>query len=401
MQFDPDGRRQIQLDLRHLRLVAAVADAGGQTRASRRLNLTQSALSHQLRELEARIGAPLFIRASRRMVLTPIGERVLLSARRVLHEVENLERDLVTDQERGGAGVVRLATECYTCYHWLPAVVRAFREEWPQVDVRIVAEATADPVKALLDGALDLAIVAGDVDERRLGRTSLFEDEQVVVVAPGHPLAARAFVSPEDLRDEHLILYTTHSSESTVLYGRHRIEARRDQLLAHPLVVGPEAREQREREPVVRVGVLRVEDYCAAECRFGIVPASAEQVHAADGRVRRRRRVIERHGTVGGHRGPLDRGAQRHVIAAPHDDPRIREPAPRVRGTRVALDGSTEVTDRAFGRGTRSLVPVVSPLRDDARSHGVDRSRALATRRSWSCPTDARSIRACRRTARR
>ena len=217
MQFDPDGRRQIQLDLRHLRLVAAVADAGGQTRASRRLNLTQSALSHQLRELEARIGAPLFIRASRRMVLTPIGERVLLSARRVLHEVENLERDLVTDQERGGAGVVRLATECYTCYHWLPAVVRAFREEWPQVDVRIVAEATADPVKALLDGALDLAIVAGDVDERRLGCTSLFEDEQVVVVAPGHPLAARAFVSPEDLRDEHLILYTTHSSESTVL----------------------------------------------------------------------------------------------------------------------------------------------------------------------------------------
>ena len=217
MHTDGDLRRALHLDLRHLRLVSAVAESGGQTRAARRLNLTQSALSHQLRELEGRIGSPLFIRASRRMVLTPVGERILATARRVLHEVETLERDLAADSNNGGAGVVRLATECYTCYHWLPGVVTAFRQEWPHVDVRIVAEATADPVRALLDGALDLAIVAGDVDERRLGCTSLFEDEQVVVMAPGHPLAGLAFVAPEDLRSAPLILYTTHSRESSVL----------------------------------------------------------------------------------------------------------------------------------------------------------------------------------------
>jgi LysR family transcriptional regulator for metE and metH len=217
MSLEDSAARPLHLDLRHLRLVAAMSDSGGQTRAARRLNLTQSALSHQLRELESRIGAPLFVRASRGMVLTAIGERVLASARRVLHEVETLERDLTADMTSGGAGVVRLATECYTCYHWLPGVITAFRQEWPRVDVRIVAEATADPVRALLDGALDLAIVAGDVDERRLGCTSLFEDEQVVVVAPNHPLAGREFVTPEDLRAEHLILYTTHSSENSVL----------------------------------------------------------------------------------------------------------------------------------------------------------------------------------------
>ena len=217
MISDDNGARALQIDLRHLRLVVAVSDSGGQTRAARKLNLTQSALSHQLRDLESRVGAPLFIRASRRMVLTAVGERILASARRVLHEVETLERDLITEASAGGAGVVRLATECYTCYHWLPGVVTAFRQEWPRVDVRIVAEATANPVRALLDGALDLAIVAGDVDERRLGCTSLFEDEQVVVVAPTHPLASQTFVDPEDLREEHLILYTTHSSESSVL----------------------------------------------------------------------------------------------------------------------------------------------------------------------------------------
>ena len=217
MTSDENGARALQIDLRHLRLVAAVAESGGQTRAAGKLNLTQSALSHQLRELESRVGAPLFIRASRGMVLTAVGERILASARRVLHEVETLERDLMTEATAGGAGIVRLATECYTCYHWLPGVVTAFRQEWPRVDVRIVAEATANPVRALLDGALDLAIVAGDVDERRLGCTALFEDEQVVVVAPSHPLASQAFVDPEDLREEHLILYTTHSSENSVL----------------------------------------------------------------------------------------------------------------------------------------------------------------------------------------
>jgi len=217
MISDHNGGRALQIDLRHLRLVVAVSESGGQTRAARKLNLTQSALSHQLRDLESRVGAPLFIRASRRMVLTAVGERILASARRVLHEVETLERDLITEATVGGAGVVRLATECYTCYHWLPGVVTAFRQEWPRVDVRIVAEATANPVRALLDGALDLAIVAGDVDERRLGCTSLFEDEQVVVVAPSHPLASQEFVDPEDLREEHLILYTTHSSENSVL----------------------------------------------------------------------------------------------------------------------------------------------------------------------------------------
>ena len=216
MDSDSVGRRP-QLDLRHLRLVAAVAESGGQTRAAHKLNLTQSALSHQLRELEGRIGAPLFIRASRRMVLTAVGERVLASARRVLHEVESLERDLVVEASTGGAGVVRLATECYTCYHWLPGVVTAFRQEWPRVDVRIVAEATPDPIRALLDGALDLAIVAGDVDERKLGCTALFEDEQVVVVPPDHRLATHQFVAANELQNEHLILYTTHSSENSVL----------------------------------------------------------------------------------------------------------------------------------------------------------------------------------------
>jgi LysR family transcriptional regulator for metE and metH len=216
MDGDTSPGRRLQLDLRHLRLVAAVAESGGQTRAARKLNLTQSALSHQLRELEARVGAPLFIRASRRMVLTATGERVLASARRVLHEVETLERDLVTEAATGGAGVVRLATECYTCYHWLPGVMREFQRAFARIEIRIAADATRRPLPALLRGQLDLAIMSTPVRDRRLESIPLFRDELVAVVAPGHPWTKQRFARAEDFAQEHLLSYSVSRQESTL-----------------------------------------------------------------------------------------------------------------------------------------------------------------------------------------
>jgi LysR family transcriptional regulator, regulator for metE and metH len=205
------------LEVRHLRLVAAVADTGSVTRAARRLHLTQSALSHQLRDVETRLGTALFARTARRMVPTPAGERLLQTARRVLEELAGAERDL--GAAAADAGVARVATECYTCYHWLPGVLREFRERWPRVELRIVPEVTADPVGALRADALDVAIVHRTPadEEGALRYTALFDDEMAVIVPPGHRLAEAPFVRPEELADEHLILYSTPHSESVVL----------------------------------------------------------------------------------------------------------------------------------------------------------------------------------------
>src|SRR5436190_15692303 len=101
----------MDLEIRHLRLVAAVADCGSLTRAADRLHLTQSALSHQLRDIESRLGAPLFVRLSRRMALTPEGDRILASARRVLDELRRAEDD-VRGMSDAGRGVLRLCTQC-------------------------------------------------------------------------------------------------------------------------------------------------------------------------------------------------------------------------------------------------------------------------------------------------
>jgi LysR family transcriptional regulator for metE and metH len=195
------------LDVRHLQLVQAIADEGSVTRAGLRLHLTQSALSHQLRDAEARLGVRLFDRIGRRLVLSPAGERLLSSARSVLQELDRAEEEI----RRGAARprcVIRLTTQCTTVYHWLPSRLRRFQRTHPDVDVEVVAGATDDPIPALLTGAIDLAIVHRPVRDPRLRLRPLFRDEMVVVMKPGHRLCRAPFVAAADLAPEHLILYS-------------------------------------------------------------------------------------------------------------------------------------------------------------------------------------------------
>src|SRR5690606_26703758 len=125
--------------------------------AAKNLFLTQSALSHQLKEIEEKFGTPLFRRINKKMVLTQAGERVLKSARVVLDELERTEREIKTYLS-GESGLIRLSTECYTCYHWLPPLLKTFNTRFPNVEIKIVSEATRYPDRFLLNGRLDLAI---------------------------------------------------------------------------------------------------------------------------------------------------------------------------------------------------------------------------------------------------
>src|ERR1700704_2831860 len=104
---------RMDLEVRHLQLVAAVADVGSLTRAGDQLHLTQSALSHQLRDIESRLGAALFLRVGKRLVLTPGGERLLASARDVLDRLGRAEHDN-REVGRDCGGTPRLTTEGQT-----------------------------------------------------------------------------------------------------------------------------------------------------------------------------------------------------------------------------------------------------------------------------------------------
>ncbi|HEV8269464.1 MAG TPA: LysR substrate-binding domain-containing protein [Thermoanaerobaculia bacterium] len=213
----------MNLEVRHLRLVAAIAEEGGVTRAAGRLHLTQSALSHQLRDLEGKLGVRLFLRLGRRMVPTPAGERLLASAGSLLEEITRVEDD-VSRLGEGRSGVIRLATECYTCYHWVPPVLKDFHRLHARVDVQILAADTRRPVEALLAGRIDLAIASTPLhDPRRVLVTPLFQDEMVAVFSPRHRFASRSLVAPKDFESENVILYC--APEESTLFERVLVPA--------------------------------------------------------------------------------------------------------------------------------------------------------------------------------
>jgi LysR family transcriptional regulator for metE and metH len=197
----------IRLEVRDLRLVAAISELGNLTRAGQQLHLTQSALSHQLADLEQRVGGKLFERSGRRLIATRIGEHLCAKAKSMIEQLREVERDLA-NMAHGREATLRIATECYTCYHWLPPVLDAFKQRHPGVDVRIVPNASSRPLRALLGGAIDLCIASSRIKDRRVKTTPLFDDELLLVVGERHPLAERRSVDPTELRHEHFLPYS-------------------------------------------------------------------------------------------------------------------------------------------------------------------------------------------------
>jgi LysR family transcriptional regulator for metE and metH len=195
--------RPVPLEVRHLRLVVAIVDEGGLTRASERLNLTQSALSHQLKQIENSLGVSLFTRTKKRLFLTAAGDELV-------GRIADLETDL-RDLAAGHRGKLRIATQCYTCYEWLPPLLKRFYRSHENVDIEIIADATAEPLDALRTGVIDLAIVSCPVDETGVETFELFKDELLLLVAPSHRLASKSYVTAKDFATEHLLLYSTPS----------------------------------------------------------------------------------------------------------------------------------------------------------------------------------------------
>ena len=206
------GERAV-LGVQHLKLVRAIVRDGGITRAAAQLHLTQPALSHQLKDAEERLGTRLFLRQGRRLVPTAAGDRLVRAAEVVLAELGEAEGE-IHGLGRGQEGRIRVSTECYTTYHWLPAALQDFEQRFPAVAVEIVVEATRRPLAALLEGRLDVAIVSRPSRNREVACRKLFDDEMVVVVSPGHRLARERFVRPEEIARETLLLYAVPIEQS-------------------------------------------------------------------------------------------------------------------------------------------------------------------------------------------
>ncbi|MCM5704314.1 LysR family transcriptional regulator [Larsenimonas salina] len=195
------------LELRHLRTLVALRNAGSLVEAAERVHLTQSALSHQIKDLEDRLGSPLFLRKTKPVKFTPAGQRLLTLADQVMPQVRMAERDIAKMAGGEERGRLHMAIECHSCFQWLMPTIDQFRDHWPDIEVDIPSGNVFDPLPALAKGELDLVITADPQPLPDVHYEPLFRYEGQLAVAKQHPLARRSHIVPADLSDQTLIIY--------------------------------------------------------------------------------------------------------------------------------------------------------------------------------------------------
>ncbi|WP_127109259.1 LysR family transcriptional regulator [Pararhodobacter zhoushanensis] len=208
----------MHLEFRHLRTIRAIHQAGGVGRAADILNITQSALSHQLKGLEEQAGVELFVRRTKPLRLSAAGMKMLRLAEEVLPRIEALEeefRALIS----GKSGRLHIAIECHACFEWLFPVLERFRHAFPDVDVDIRPGLAFSALPALAREEVDVVISSDPESLDGVTFTPLFDYEPRFIAASSHPLAQKPFVVAEDFRDEVLITYPMDRTRLDIFTG--------------------------------------------------------------------------------------------------------------------------------------------------------------------------------------
>jgi len=192
-------------DIRLLRTFRAIADTRSFTGAARKLRLTQSSVSQQVRVLERGLGVQLLKRSNKFVGLTTAGEIFLQCARQVLDNLDRA-RGLLAEHTRSASGHLSIGAPALLCHSLLPAVIGAFHSRFPRISLSVV---TADPDSMparLVHRELDLALLPYPVRQQSLGMVQSGRDELVAILAPGHELAQRDRLYPKDLKGQRLIV---------------------------------------------------------------------------------------------------------------------------------------------------------------------------------------------------
>jgi LysR family transcriptional regulator for metE and metH len=196
----------MHIEFRHLRTIKAIHEFGGLARAAEQLNITQSALSHQIKGIEDQAGIELFVRRSKPLKLSAAGLRLLRAAERILPEIDALQAEF-SGLRAGHSGRMHIAIECHACFEWLFPVLENFRKTWGDVDVDIRPGLAFDALPALMKEEVDLVVSSDPEDLPGVTFTPLFDYSPVFVASSQHPLAQKPYIQAEDFRGETLITY--------------------------------------------------------------------------------------------------------------------------------------------------------------------------------------------------
>ncbi len=204
------------IELKHLKTLSTLRDTGSLTATATALHLTQSALSHQLKDLETRMGAALFLRKTRPVKFTSEGNILLELASELLPKIAQAESQLA-NLKADANGRLHMAIECHSCFQWLMPALKEYQLAWPNVELDFSSGFGFEPLPALVAGELDLVITSDIQPRSEVHYEPLFDFEMRLVTAVSHPLALKKQIEAEDLADQTLLTYPVQKQRLDVV----------------------------------------------------------------------------------------------------------------------------------------------------------------------------------------
>ena len=194
------------MEIRQLKAFLAIAEAKTFTAGAKIVNITQAAVSMQIRQLEDELGMSLFTRTPRRVILTEAGEHLLQRARKILREHDAAIAEIA---ELAGAEYGRLrigSASAMFATAQLPTILEHLKEKFPNAEINVSSGTSQTLVDKMLHGDIDIAFVSLPVETPNIQTDLLYSDEIVAIAHPKHPLAGEKFISAATLAGEQLIL---------------------------------------------------------------------------------------------------------------------------------------------------------------------------------------------------
>lgn len=196
------------MEIKFLKLIKTIAEEGSIAGSSEKLFLTQSALSHQLKDLEIQLGFKVFYRTRNKWELTEEGDVLYKTACTVIDSIGS-GLNAIQQIRSGAAGTIKISTECYSFYQGLPLFIQKMKVLYPGIDVDLVLEATHKPVVKVISNEIDIAVVTSKPSgNKELVSVEIFEDEIFAVMHQENILNDSEYLIADDFLQAHLIIHS-------------------------------------------------------------------------------------------------------------------------------------------------------------------------------------------------
>lgn len=195
------------MDIKYFRLIKTIEEEGSIANSAEKLFLTQSALSHQLRELEERLGFKVFLRTRNKWKLTDEGYELYKLGNSIFESIEKSFQN-IEQLRTGSVGNIKVSTECYSFYQGLSSFIQKMGLLYPEIDVDLILDATHQPISKILSNEIDIAIVTSKPANETLSSIEVNEDEIFAIMHKENPLNKVDFLDTNDFSDAHLIIHS-------------------------------------------------------------------------------------------------------------------------------------------------------------------------------------------------